>query len=167
MDKERIRHAAAPFLGAIFLITLLGVIPANLVNLNMRWGLLTFAGPLFEALGIFLMMAGATTFVYCSKLFLRVGKGTPVPTDPPTKLVVSGLYLYSRNPIYIGYVVFLCGESFFLGQAVLLLYAAATFLGAHVAVVLLEEPPLRMKFGDAYLEYAKQVPRWFRIGRVQ
>lgn len=163
MDRERIRHAVAPFLGAVFLITLLGVIPANLVNLTRQWELTTPKGPLFQALGILLMLAGTGTFVYCSRMFKRIGGGTPVPTDPPTELVSSGLYVYSRNPIYIGYVVFLFGESFFFGQIVLFLYAIVTFLGAHVAVVLLEEPPLRRKFGNAYRLYMKEVPRWFRI----
>jgi len=165
MDRERIRHVVAPFLGAFFLITLLAVIPAKLMSLNKQWELPALKGPSLQVMGILLMLAGTGTFVYCSKLFRRVGRGTPVPTDPPTELVASGLYLYSRNPIYIGYVIFLFGEFFFFGQLILLFYAIVTFLGAHVAVVLLEEPPLRRKFGNAYLEYTKQVPRWFCIRR--
>jgi protein-S-isoprenylcysteine O-methyltransferase Ste14 len=153
----------APFLGGVFLVTVLGVIPAKLMSVNSLWGFPTVAGAIPKVLGMLLMLAGTTTFVYCSRLFKRLGNGTPVPTDPPTELVASGLYRYSRNPIYIGYIIFLLGEFLFFGQVILLLYAVVAFLVAHVAVLLLEEPPLRRKFGNVYLKYTQRVPRWFCV----
>ncbi|VVA44202.1 conserved hypothetical protein [Candidatus Roizmanbacteria bacterium] len=108
---------------------------------------------------IFLFI-GAGLFLYCSRLFLIFGKGTPVPVEPPKKLVVSGLYKYTRNPIYIGYFMILQGEFLFFGEFLLLIYFFLAIIGINIYVIFHEEPILKKRFGKSYQEYFKKIPRW-------
>jgi protein-S-isoprenylcysteine O-methyltransferase Ste14 len=111
------------------------------------------AGGLVIALGIFMVVWVSTTFV-------RKGNGTPVPTEPPTRLVVQGLYRFVRNPMYVGAILVVLGEAVFSRTAWLVLYAAALWLVLHIALVTWEEQDLRKRFGPDYEQYLKSVPRW-------
>jgi protein-S-isoprenylcysteine O-methyltransferase Ste14 len=65
-----------------------------------------------------------------------------------------------RNPMYVGLVLALLGESAIFRSPALLLYAGVVWLCCHLFVVLYEEPALRRRFGAAYDDYRGQVPRW-------
>jgi protein-S-isoprenylcysteine O-methyltransferase Ste14 len=65
-----------------------------------------------------------------------------------------------RNPIYVGAVLILIGEAVALASVVLVVYAVLMWWVFHFIVVLYEEPTLREKFGAAYEEYCRMVPRW-------
>jgi protein-S-isoprenylcysteine O-methyltransferase Ste14 len=90
------------------------------------------------------------------------GGGTPAPIAPPTELVVAGMYRYVRNPMFLGFFIGWVGLWIAFGEAniVAILIAAAAVLGVHLFVVYYEEPTLRGKFGAAYEEYRRNVPRW-------
>lgn len=107
-----------------------------------------------------MILTGIDIFLYSSRLFSRVGGGTPVPTDPPQRLVVTGLYRYCRNPMYLAQMPFLLGLFLYRGDLSLLLYAAiwAGVVGSLVAWH--EEPELRRRFGEDYDRYKQQIPRW-------
>lgn len=92
--------------------------------------------------------------------FLIQGRGTPAPIDPPKELVVAGFYRYVRNPMYVGVLMILIGHFLWFGFWSLLAYAAFAFIATHSFVTLYEEPTLKRKFGAAYEEYLKRVPRW-------
>lgn len=92
--------------------------------------------------------------------FTMKGRGTPLPVDPPKELVVTGPYRYVRNPIYVGAASIFLGHFLWFGYWALLLYAAFAFLGVHFFIVLYEEPALKKRFGTAYEEYLRKVPRW-------
>ena len=92
--------------------------------------------------------------------FFVKGKGTPATIDPPKKLVVTGLYLHTRNPMYIGVLLILLGYSIWCLSLSLLLYTGAVFFVGHLFVILYEEPTLKQKFGNNYITYCQQVPRW-------
>ena len=92
--------------------------------------------------------------------FTFKGHGTPVPTDPPKELVITGPYQYIRNPIYVGVMLIFLGHFLWFGYWSLLIYALLAFIGVHAFVVLYEEPTLKRKFGTAYENYLKEVPRW-------
>jgi steroid 5-alpha reductase family enzyme len=91
----------------------------------------------------------------------KIGKGTPAPTDPPTVLVTSGLYRWTRNPIYMGGLLIVLGHYLYSQSRILLAYLALVFLFFHCIVIFYEEPHMRRQFGEAYKQYCKQVPRWF------
>ncbi len=150
-------------IGAAFLLVAFALIPLGMVELNEAWGWPRWRSGVGHALGNGLMLAAIALAVYCSHLFSRVGKGTPVPVDPPKQLVITGLYRYSRNPIYVAHVALLLGLFLNRGELGLLLYAILYAGVIHAWIVLREEPELRQRFGDEYSRYAGSVPRWIRI----
>ena len=107
-----------------------------------------------------LWLLGSLIILRCFWDFTFTGRGTPAPIDPPKELVVTGLYRYLRNPIYVGALSIFLGHFLWFGYWSLLLYAVLAFIGVHSFVVLYEEPALKRKFGTAYDEYLKRVPRW-------
>ena len=116
-------------------------------------------------LAIPLWLTGGLMVLWCFWTFTFQGHGTPIPIDPPKELVVTGPYRYVRNPIYVGVLAIFLGHFLWFGAWALLMYAVLAFLGIHFFVVLYEEPNLKGKFGAAYEEYLKKVPRWLpRLG---
>src|SRR5215831_17814599 len=57
---------------------------------------------------------GAAIYLRCVWEFATRGRGIPAPIDHPKELVVTGLYRYVRNPMYLGVLLFLLGEALFL-----------------------------------------------------
>jgi protein-S-isoprenylcysteine O-methyltransferase Ste14 len=111
-------------------------------------------------LGGGLALLGCCMLFYCIWNFAVVGRGTLSPADPTTTLVISGLYRYSRNPMYIGVLLMLTGEAIFSGAAVLGYYALFVFVLFHGFIILFEEPRLRRDFGAAYIAYCQKTRRW-------
>jgi Phospholipid methyltransferase len=102
--------------------------------------------------------------VAVSTTFVRHGKGTPIPTDPPGRLVIVGLFHYVRNPMYEGALLVLVAETAYFRYLGLLLYAAGLWAALHTFLVLVEEPQLRKRFGADYEQYLRRVPRWIPCG---
>ena len=105
---------------------------------------------------------GFSVALRCVWDFGRTGHGTPAPIAPPQQLVVVGFYRYVRNPMYLGFFTgWICLWIVF-GQANTLVIASAVavILGVHLFILFYEEPTLRKKFGPAYLDYSRNVPRW-------
>jgi protein-S-isoprenylcysteine O-methyltransferase Ste14 len=146
--------------GTLFLVATFVLAPAEAVALNEALDWPRWQIPGCRGVGAGLMVAGIAVVLYCSGLFSRIGRGSPVPIEPPAHLVIAGLYRFSRNPMYVAYVVFLVGLFLYRGEASLLLYAGIYAGGVHAWVVRLEEPGLRRRFGDEYVRYTEQVPRW-------
>jgi protein-S-isoprenylcysteine O-methyltransferase Ste14 len=107
-----------------------------------------------------LWLIGSLIVLRCFWDFTFTGRGTPLPTNPPKELVVTGFYRYVRNPIYVGVMFIFLGYFLWFGYWALLLYTILAFLGVHVFIILYEEPTLKRKFGASYEEYLKNVPRW-------
>lgn len=111
-------------------------------------------------LGLALMVAGTAILVRCIWDFASKGRGTLAPIDPPKELVVQGLYRYVRNPMYLGVLLILLGETAFFRSSALLQYTVGWFIVVNLFVLLYEEPALRRQFGDSYERYFRSVPRW-------
>lgn len=116
-------------------------------------------GP-FRYIGLVLLVLGALIYLWCAAEFTFRGRGTPSPTDPPRELVVSGLYRYSRNPMYVGVALTLFGTAIFFESVAVLLYAMVVLIGFHLRVIYYEEPTLERNFGTAFRRYCREVPRW-------
>jgi protein-S-isoprenylcysteine O-methyltransferase Ste14 len=93
--------------------------------------------------------------------FVRVGRGTLMPLVPTERLVATGLYRYVRNPMYVGDVVVLIGETVLFWSADMVLYTGVIWLGLDLFVRLYEEPTLRRRHGDEYVRYCARVRRWW------
>src|SRR6185436_7629210 len=114
----------------------------------------------FRFLGLVPIVIGVLIYLWCAWDFTFAGKGTPAPIDPPKELVARGLYRYVRNPMYVGMVSILIGETLLFQSFALLAYAGTVLLVFHLFVVLYEEPALTRKFGDSYRQFREAVPRW-------
>jgi protein-S-isoprenylcysteine O-methyltransferase Ste14 len=147
-------------MGTVFLTTVFVLLPAGMIQLNQAqaWPRWEIPGGLLAGIG--LILAGLAVILHCSGLFRSLGRGTPVPIQPPERLVITGLYRYSRNPMYVGQVTILLGLFFFRGELSLLLYAAIWVGMVASFVVWREEPELRRRFGEEYVRYTERVPRW-------
>lgn len=114
----------------------------------------------FSRFGLVPILLGALMYLWCACDFTFTGKGTPAPIDPPKELVVRGLYRFVRNPIYVGAALVIIGESVLFESTRLFVYALLLLLVFHLFVIYYEEPGLREKFGEAYEQYCRTVPRW-------
>ena len=116
-------------------------------------GLCRSSAALLLCLGLVLMVATI-------RLFVTVGKGTLAPWNPPQRLVVRGVYRHVRNPMISGVLFVLLGEAVLAASLPLLgLFALAVIVNV-VYIPLSEEPGLAKRFGDDYLTYKQNVPRW-------
>lgn len=114
-----------------------------------------------ELLALLLAAAGAGVHLACVGAFLRVGRGTPHPSDPPRRLVLVGPYRHVRNPMYLAGLAVLLAQSLAYRSIVVGAYGLALAAAFHRFVSGTEEPRLEATFGKAYREYRRQVPRWF------
>ena len=115
---------------------------------------------LWFSLAIALLLVGSSVYIWCVWDFAAFGCGTPAPIDAPKKLVVRGMYRYTRNPIYVGVVTVLLGWAALFRETGLLIYAFCVSVAFHLFVVFYEEPRLARRFGAEYHDYCAKVGRW-------
>ena len=125
---------------------------------------LSWTNPVHIA-GVALIALGASLLAACIWEFAHRGRGTLSPVDPPTELVVRGLYRYVRNPMYLSVMTIVLGEVLLTRSRGLLIYWVCWFAAVNVFVMAYEEPTLRDQFGAAYVQYTKAVGRWIPSNR--
>jgi protein-S-isoprenylcysteine O-methyltransferase Ste14 len=103
---------------------------------------------------------GVLLLLWCVRDFYVAGKGTLAPWDPPRRLVIVGLYRWSRNPMYLAVSLILIGWAVAFWSRTLAIYAFAVILMFHLRVVLGEEPWLAGTHGEEWRRYRARVPRW-------
>ena len=121
--------------------------------LNQPLGFYHFGALLIFVFGLMVMLA-------CIFRFAFEGKGTLSPADETKQLVIGGLYRYSRNPMYIGVMLILIGETVFTLSSSLTIYSTIIFICFNLFIIIHEEPRLQKDFGDQYGQYRKKVRRW-------
>jgi protein-S-isoprenylcysteine O-methyltransferase Ste14 len=114
-------------------------------------------------LGAVPSVLGFAVALRCIWDFGWTGRGTPVPVAPPQRLVVVGFYRHVRNPMYVGFAAGWIGLWVVFGHPnpVVIAAVAAVALGINFFVHFYEEPTLRKKFGADYIEYYRNVRRWW------
>jgi protein-S-isoprenylcysteine O-methyltransferase Ste14 len=117
--------------------------------------------PVPQPLGLVPLAPGVLLLVGCTREFYVAGRGTLAPWAPPQRLVVSGPYRWSRNPMYVGVALILLGWAILFRSPWLLLYAACVTIGCHLRVVRAEEPWAARRFGADWAAYRARTPRWF------
>jgi protein-S-isoprenylcysteine O-methyltransferase Ste14 len=110
--------------------------------------------------GLVCMAAGTVLLLACIVEFARRGRGTLSPVDPPTQLVVSGLYRHVRNPMYLSVTLIVLGEVLLTLSRGLSAYWVIWFAVVNLFVIGYEEPALRRQFGSDYQRYTRAVGRW-------
>ena len=117
--------------------------------------------PLWQTLiAAALILAGLTPLLDSIRRFIYAGRGTLMPGVPTEHLVVSGLYRYVRNPMYVGALVALAGEAVLFWNRGLVIELALVWLLIHLFVCLYEEPTLARRHPEDYPRYQRNVPRW-------
>jgi protein-S-isoprenylcysteine O-methyltransferase Ste14 len=111
-------------------------------------------------LGGLLICAGLPVLVDSFARFALQGLGTPAPLFPAKHLVVTGLYRFVRNPMYVAVASLILGQGLLLGNLRVLEYGALVWLAFHLFVLAYEEPVLRASFGPEYEHFCAAVPRW-------
>lgn len=140
-----------PFLAAIGLQF---IIPIALAGGVMRLVLI--------AAGIVLALAGITLVTLTRQEFTRYSQ----PTDPglaTSKLITTGVFSFSQNPLYLGGILFLTGISLVFRLTWGLILLVPSIVACHYILIVPEEKYLAEKFGEQYREYAASVHRW--VGR--
>ena len=143
----------------LFLIVAPGMVAGYIPLVLLRQGPQVETG-LLAYLAFPLWLIGGVILLWSFWNFLIEGRGTPAPIDPPKELVAVGFYRYVRNPMYVGVLLILIGHFLWFGFWWLLAYALLAFVVVHLFVTQYEEPTLKRKFGAAYEDYLRRVPRW-------
>jgi protein-S-isoprenylcysteine O-methyltransferase Ste14 len=104
------------------------------------------------ALGLLVTLAGA-------RLFARIGTNIKTFNEPGV-LVTGGLFRWSRNPMYAGFLLILAGTAILLGAATPFLLVILFALVADRWYIAFEERALASKFGEEYAAYKRRTRRW-------
>jgi len=137
-----------------FLLCLIGALVLHYtvpIVLLIGWPI-NLTGLLFAGLGIFLLLSGNNSFARAQ---------TNINTfRPPDTLVTGGVFRFTRNPMYLGFLFVLLGASILLGSLSPLLTVALFFLLANFWYIPFEERTCEQKLGAEYLAYKKKTRRW-------
>lgn len=109
-------------------------------------------GAVVTLLGVAVSFSGAG-------LFHRL-RTAIIPFKPATKLVTTGIYRWTRNPMYLGMTLAYIGLAVAFDSILALLLLSLVLAVIQTQVIAREEAYLERKFGDPYREYKRQVRRW-------
>jgi protein-S-isoprenylcysteine O-methyltransferase Ste14 len=148
---------------AMFLVLAPGIVAGYVPWRISRWhvGVPLLRASSFRLVGVLLIIAGLPVLLDSFARFALQGLGTPAPIFPTRHLVVSGLFQYVRNPMYVAVVMLIFGQGLLFGSIRILEYGVAVWAGFYLFILLYEEPTLRRSFGLEYEEFCANVPRWF------
>ena len=152
----------AVLVSAIFAViapgTVAGIVPWWISRWKLQAPFLHFHG--FRVIGVVLIVVSLPVLLDSFARFALQGLGTPAPVFPTRHLVVTGLYRYVRNPMYVAVIGLIVGQALLLRNRTLLSYGIVVWLCFHAFVLLYEEPVLRKKYAAEYEEFRQNVPRW-------
>ena len=140
------------------------VIPLVIIIWVPQWNLSYLIGSSSELLfgiGILLFLLSIAFFISTLVLFIRISQGTLAPWSPSKRLVIRSYYRHSRNPMILGVLSILLSISLVFDSVALLGWCGLFLIGNHFYLILVEERDLADRFGEEYLEYRQNVPRWW------
>lgn len=121
-------------------------------------------GPAFIAGGAILVALGVVLIVQARRELSRRGQPTD-PGRPTSRVVTTGVFSFSRNPLYLGVICFLVGVALAIDLPWVLILLLPSIVACHVVLIAPEERYLSDRLGDEYREYARTVNRWVGRGR--
>ena len=144
----------------VFYLILLYIIAANCFNLPMIKSVNTlfWNNDAIRIFGVILCSLGILGFIICMVVFgnsVRIG----IDHENAGKLTTTGIYAYSRNPMYLSFQLLFLGEFFIFPNIGLVAVCIVAFITFHITI-LKEEAFLKQHYGDDYKAYCKKVRRY-------
>lgn len=130
-----------------------------IAGITLDWAFPVDFGHAWGWLGLVMLIACFAIIGWAKNLFDKAGTPVP-PNQPATAIVKTGPYKYSRNPMYLSFMIGYVGLSFLADAPVMTLLGLSLFFILDRKVIVPEEEYLAAKFGDEYTAYAAQVRRW-------
>jgi hypothetical protein len=128
--------------------------------ITIAWELLIHRGRLeFQPIFLPLMLWGYLQYRLCGVYRIKRGGGGPGLDVPPERLVLSGPYAYTRNPMYLGHIIFLIGLTLTFHSLLAALITLTTAIWFHLRVRH-DESRLLERWGEAYRRYLLITKRW-------
>jgi len=127
--------------------------------LHLKFPIATIVSYPYNLLGIIGILLGFKISFQGKNVFKRLGVLLR-PGSKSDRLVVDGPFRYTRNPMYLGFVIMLVGISFILGSVSAFLAPVVFFLVIHFTFIPFEEKLMKKQFGKEYLEYKNRVRKW-------
>ena len=111
-------------------------------------------------IGLGLILFGVSLPVIAVAHFRAVGTQVMPTSERNDRLVTTGLYAFTRNPMYLGLVIAALGVALWFGRPLMYLAPILVFLIANFVFAPYEEAKMRRQFGEAFDAYAARVRRW-------
>ena len=156
---KRDRDAAAVRFPPPFLFVSSIVLGALAHRFVYPWPLPGIEVPLRVAIGVAVFCVGLGLALAALGLFMRSGQN-PEPWKATPSIVSSGIYRYTRNPMYLGLACVQVGIGLGMGKLWIVALTALSLVAVYYVAVRPEEAYLESKFGDEYLSYKARVRRW-------
>ena len=112
-----------------------------------------------RAVGNVLLVA-SLVLIIVSALPFWIHKTSLEPWEPTSTIIQTGVYKFSRNPIYLAFCIASVGSGFTLNSFWVLVSVLPLVLVLRFAIIRREEVYLEGKFGQPYLDYKSRVRRW-------
>lgn len=161
--KPSKRNFLAPFVGLIFVCatSLFIIIPLWIEN---YFNIIKFPGaPYNIIISLPLVITGSLLMIWTNVMYFRL-KGTPVPINPPQKLITNGPFAFSRNPMHGGQMLIMFGIGIYFSSILAVFIFIPFYIIMDVWMLKnIEEPELIKRLGSEYIEYRNQTPMF--LGR--
>ncbi len=146
------------FIGPFSVLYIIPQFLMKISNIEFQAG---FGIPGVETVGLIIIWCGAALAIWCTILMFLFGKGTPLVTSSPQKIMNRNIYSYIRHPMMWALLIVVLGEALMYGQIILFVWLIAMSRIIYLIVVNYEEPQLERRFGESWEIYCQEVPRWF------
>lgn len=115
--------------------------------------------PPYSYLGAIVMLLGLGLMLWAARVFRKAGTGFQLERGGSV-LVTTGPFRFSRNPMYLGILIWLIGFAVLLGSLIVFVVPLIVFLLAQFLLIPIEEKRMEQIFGEEYSGYRRRVRRW-------
>jgi protein-S-isoprenylcysteine O-methyltransferase Ste14 len=165
--NKKVRTILAP-LGALVFFAFIALFILLSYWLDVLLGLpRIFPRPYNYVASIPILSVGLLLVLWCNIYFWKA-KGTPVPLNPPQRLVETGPYAFTRNPMATGVFAALFGVGVLMSSISLMFLFTPLFISLNaIELRYVEEPELEKRLGGPYVEYKKRVPMFLPMFKAR